>query len=101
MRVDGILETPGETWEDCEETLQQVLQEKPVLECPIEMERAHQASSRQINTNNGNKPRTITCNLLRYKDKEKILQKANKLRGTNIIINEDFGRQTMELRKQL
>ena len=23
-RVDGILETPGDTWEDCEEKLQQV-----------------------------------------------------------------------------
>ena len=27
--------------------------------------------------NNGIKPRTIKCNLLRYKDKVKILQKAN------------------------
>ena len=28
LRLDGILETPGEIWEDCEEKLQQVFQEK-------------------------------------------------------------------------
>ena len=101
LRVDGILETPGETWEDCKEKLQQVFQEKFDLECPVEIERAHRMSSRQNNTNNGNNPRTIIYNLLRYKDKVKILQKGNKLKGTNIFINEDFSRETMELRKQL
>ena len=38
LRVDGILETSGKTWEDCEEKLQQVFQEKPGLEYPIEIE---------------------------------------------------------------
>ena len=50
LRVDGILETPGETWEDCEEKLQQVFQEKLGLECPIEIKREHRTSSRQNNT---------------------------------------------------
>ena len=36
LRVDSILETPRETWEDFEEKLQQVFQEKLGLECPIE-----------------------------------------------------------------
>ena len=31
----------------------------------------------------------------------KILQKASKLRGTNIFITKDFSRETTELRKQL
>ena len=31
----------------------------------------------------------------------KILQKAKKLKETNIFINEDFSRKTIELRKQL
>ena len=54
-----------------------MFQEKHDLECPTEIERAQQTSSRQNNMNNGIKPRTIKCNLLRYKDKVKILQKAN------------------------
>ena len=28
LKVDGTVETPRETWEDCEEKLQEVLQEK-------------------------------------------------------------------------
>ena len=78
-----------------------MFQEKLGLECPIEIERAHGTSSRQNNTNNGNNLRTIIQNLLRYKDKVKILQKANKLRGTKIFINEFFSIETMALRKQL
>ena len=38
LRVDGILETPGETWEDCKAKLQQIFQEELGLECPIEIE---------------------------------------------------------------
>ena len=45
--------------------------------------------------------KTHERNLLRYKDKLKLLQKANKLRATNIFINEDFGKERVELRKQL
>ena len=84
LGVDGIVKSPGETWEDCEEKLQPVFQQKVGLECPIEIERAHRKSSRQNNTNNGNNPQTIICNLLRYKDKISILQKANKLRNKHI-----------------
>ena len=54
LRVDCILETSGETWEDCEEKLLQVFQEKLSLECPIEIERAHRTLSRQNNANNDN-----------------------------------------------
>ena len=42
----------------------------------------------------------VICNLLGYKDKVKILEKANKLRGTNIFINKDFRGEAMELGKQ-
>ena len=93
LRVDGILGTLGETWENCEEKLQHVFQEKLGLECPIEIERAHRTSNRQNNTINGNYPQTIICSLLRYKDKVKMLKKANKLKGTNIFIKEDFSRE--------
>ena len=54
LRVDCIIETSGETWEDYEEKLLQVFQEKLSLECPIEIERAHRTLSRQNNANNSN-----------------------------------------------
>ena len=93
LRVDGILETSGETGKGCEEKMQQVFQEKLSLECRTEIAQAHETSSKQSNTNNRNNPNTIICNLLRHKDKLKILQKANKLRRTNIFINKDFIRE--------
>ena len=99
--MDGILESSGETWEDCQQKLQQVFQEKPGLECPIEIQRAHRTSSRQNNRNNGNSPQAIICNLLRYRDKVNTLQKANKLRRTNIFLSKDFSRETMKLRTNL
>ena len=71
LRVDGIRETPGETWEGCEEKLQQVFQEKLGLGYLTKIEQAHQTSNRQNNTSNGNNPRTIIYYLLRYKDKVK------------------------------
>ena len=74
----------------------QVFQEKLCLECHIEIE-----SPISNNPNNGNNPRIIICNLLRNKDKLKILQKAKNLRGTNIFINEDVSRETIEQHKQL
>ena len=82
-RVDGIPETPGKTLENLEQRLQQVFQGKLDLNYSIEIKQAHQTSSRP-NNDNGNKQRTIVCNLLKYKDKVKIQQKASKLRGTNI-----------------
>ena len=81
--------------------MKRLFQEKLGLESHIEIEQAHGTSSRQNNMNNDKNPQTVKCNLLRYKGKVKILQKANKLRGTNIFINEDFNRETMELHKQL
>ena len=91
--VDGILETPGEAWKGCEKKLQQVFQEKRGLEFPIEIEQAHQTSSRQNNMSNGNNlPPKIICKLLRYK---------GKVRGTHIFIKEEFSRERMELWKML
>ena len=92
LRIDGILETPGETWENCEEKLQQVFHEKLGLKWAIEIEQEQRTSIRQINTNNRSKLQTIICNLLRHKDK---------VRSTQIFINGDFSIETMELRKKV
>ena len=39
--------------------------------------------------------------LLRFKDKAKIFQNTNKLKGQNIFINIDFSKAPLELRKYL
>ena len=48
-----------------------------------------------------NRPQTIVVKLLRFTDKTKKFQNANKLKGQNIFINNDFSKKTLELRKDL
>ena len=62
----------------------------------VETERAHRAGRK-----NRNKPRTIVCKLLRFKDKQNILRKAKLLKRANIFINEDCYQNTVEYRKEL
>ena len=62
----------------------------------VEIERGHRAGRKS-----SNKPRTIVCKLLRFKDKQKILRKAKILKGTNIFINEDYCQDTVEYRNEL
>ena len=46
-------------------------------------------------------PRTIICRLLRFKDKQIIIQGSKKLKNTGIFIYENFCKDTMDLHKQL
>ena len=48
-----------------------------------------------------NKPRTIIYKNLRFKAKENVLRKAKLLKGTDIFINEDYCKDTVEYRKEL
>jgi len=47
------------------------------------------------------RPRTIIFKLLNYKDKERILSSAKKLKNTKIFINEDFSDDTNKIRREL
>ena len=39
------------------------------------------------------------CKLLSFKEKRLVMNNANKLKGTNIFIDEDYSFETMEYRK--
>ena len=47
------------------------------------------------------RPRSMVLRLANFKDKSIILENANKLKGSDVYINEDFSRETTELRKKL
>ena len=53
------------------------------------------------NTAAKKQPRTIVIKLANYKDKSMILRNVHKLKGSVIFINEDFRKQTIDLRKEL
>ena len=99
LRIDSISESRNETWEECEEEIQKVFNEKPGVK-NVQIERAHR-SKRSKSNNNSEKPRTIVCKLLNYKQKEEILRNTKNLKGSNFFINEDFCRETMQYRKNI
>ena len=95
IRIDGIKEHNKESWEECERSVHSMLKERLDIE-NVEIERAHRAGRKSRN-----KPRTIVCKPLRFKDKQNILRKAKLLKGTNVFINEDYCQDTAEYRQEL
>ena len=94
LRIDGIAELENETWEQTEEILHNLFKEKLELE-NISVERAH-----RVGNKGKNNKRTIVLKLASFKDKLKIISEARKLKGTNISINEDYSKETLEIRKE-
>ena len=94
LRIDGIAELENETWEQTEEILHNLFKEKLELE-NIFVERAH-----RVGNKGKNDKRTIVLKLASFKDKLKIISEARKLKGTNISINEDYSKETLEIRKE-
>ena len=85
LHFNGLTEDPNETWDDCERKVQDVLLNNLNIEGNIEIDRCHRFRKRR-----GTRPRTIVCRFLRFKDKQKILQNAKKLKDTGTFIYEDF-----------
>ena len=71
LRINGVEETPNETWDICEEKVQSIVKEELGIIAEIEMNRFHCNGKFKRNQS---KPRTIVCRFLRFKDKEKILK---------------------------
>ena len=94
LRIDGMEETLNETWDICEGKVQDIVKNKLGITAEIEFDRCHRTGKFKKNQA---KPRTIVCRLLRFKDKEKILQNSKKLNNTGTFIYEDFCKETMEM----
>lgn len=99
--IDGIPESPDESWADSEKKFRGILSEKMKIDQKlIEIERAHRIG-RPSNDGEGKRPRSMIVKLCRYKDRQVILSKANHLKGTNIYVNEDFTDAVRQKRKEL
>ena len=64
------------------------------------IERAHR-TKRNYKDKDKKRPRIIVLRLANFKDKSIILKNVNKLKGSDIYINEDFSRETTELKEKL
>ncbi|XP_047140330.2 uncharacterized protein LOC124815602 [Hydra vulgaris] len=96
LRIDGLVEKPGESWSECEIAVKEIFNKSPKISSEVVIERAH-----RIGPINNKKPRTIVLKFLNFQDKNKILNAVKNLKGTGVYINEDFSQETIEQRRKL
>ena len=97
MCIDCIEETPNETWEDCEIKIKELIKSKLKINEHIEIDCCH----RLLKKKNQNRPRTIICCIVKFKEKQKKLKTAKLLENNGIFIYEGFCKDSMELSKEL
>ena len=102
IRIDGIAEEPGETWEECDRKGHRLLSEELDIN-DVVIERAHRVKAYSHEKKNSKKlrSRTIVCKLLSFVDKARILKKSHCLKGTTYYVNKDFSKETLACRKEL
>lgn len=93
VRITGLQELQGETWEQTTVQVSKLLEEKLQLPKP-ELERAHRVGPRRHD-----QPRQVIARFIRYSDREAAIRNAAKLRGTRIYINEDLCPASQEVRR--
>ena len=92
--IDGTEEEEGETWEISEAKATKVFKEKLEINKDIMIERAHRTKRNKDKDKDKKRPRTILLRLADFKGKSIIFKNVNKLKGSDVYINEDFSRET-------
>ena len=87
----------------CETKIKIFFQEKLEIHNDIIIKRTHRTKEKRTRNNVAGKKqaRTIVIRLANYKDKSMILRNVHKLKESETFINEDFSKQTTDLRKEL
>ena len=102
MRIDGIAQEPGETWEERRRKVHRLLSEELHIN-DVFIERAHGVKAYSHEKKNSKKlrSRTIVCKLLSFADKARILKNSYRLKGSTYYVNEDFSKEILASRKEL
>ena len=97
LRIEGIEEEEGETWETSEEKVLSLIK-KLGIKSRVQIERVHR-TGRKVHQRN----RTIVAKFNNYKDEMQVMSKYKELKywEQNIFINEDFSERTVQKRKEL
>lgn len=84
IRISGVEEMSGETWEQTATSVTSLLDDK--LQLPgLALERAHRVGMRR-----GAEPRAIVARFTHFSDREAVMRNARKLKGTSIFLNDDL-----------
>ena len=99
LRFDGIQEKDlGENSEQSEALVRKILTDNLKISEKIEIERAHRVGPRNSKSL---RSRTVVVRFLKSKDRDLVLRNSNKLKGSNIFINEDLSDSSIKKRKDL
>ena len=99
-----------ELWEECEEVVKSEIESKLNMECGdnVIIERAHLVGKRHApirhlpdRTTVKVRPRPIIAKFLSWKDKEKIVKAARKIKPKQVQFLEDFSQRTLDKRKAM
>ena len=71
-----------------------MIQEKLEIQ-DVNIERAH-----RVGSTSNTSPRTVVPKFSSFKGKQLVLSATKKLKGQNIYINEDFSKETIDIRKE-
>ena len=92
----------NETWEESEhkvKRLKDLISNTLQIDADnIEIERAHRVGKKRPTSD---KPRTIVAKFLNYKHRGMVLNERRKLKGSNLIIREDFSDRVVAKRREL
>ena len=100
LRVDGVKKKPGETWEDTEAALRQIIQRE--LKLPAEqvdtlkIERAHRTGA-----TTAQRDRTIVVKFSSFKERDAIIREARTVKPRGVYVNEDYSQRVITRRKEL
>ena len=95
LRFEGVEEQEEENWEQTAEKIRKIAQNNLGIPTGVTIERAHRIGERKYN-----RPRTIIAKFLHFGEKQDILRKSYKLKGTNIFVNEDLCEASQEKRRE-
>ena len=101
IHVSGIPESPGETWNDSENKVQEAIKSS----LGLEIERAHRVDKRKKvggkqSKEEKEKPRTNVCKLKDWKQRESVIREARKVKPKGFYIAEDLARSTLRKREE-
>ena len=95
LRIEGIPESDGENHEQTQKKVEQLIAERMNIETRLE------TATRIGKKDNTGRPRPIVAKFTQYNVRQKCLRTVSKLKGTNIYINEDVSKLTMDRRTPL
>ena len=93
--IDGIREPSGETTETVQSSIQRLFNEK--LKLKPEIDNVNRIGSK--GNKSDNRLRSVIIRMTKFHHHQECLKSAPKLKGTDININEDVCKATLEIRK--